>query len=188
MASYALQEAVEFDNSIERGAELTNELDTLTVVTADHSHVFSFGGHSIRGNPVSGLSRNKGADSKPFTTLLYGNGPGHKLVNGTRANVTAQEANKKNYIQQSAVPLDSETHGSEDVAIFAKGPMSHLFHGVQEQSYIAHVMAYAACIEPYTDCEIPDLEPEPDHAGAVYPSFVVLLMGLISALRPIIPA
>lgn len=50
------------------------------------------------------------------------------------------------------MPLDSETHGGEDVAILAKGPMAYLFHGVQEQTYVAHVMAYAACIEPYTNC------------------------------------
>lgn len=56
------------------------------------------------------------------------------------------------YMQQSAVPLASESHGGEDVAILAKGPMAYLFRGVQEQTYIAHVMAYAACLEPYTDC------------------------------------
>lgn len=55
-------------------------------------------------------------------------------------------------MQQAAVPLDSETHGGEDVAIYAKGPMAHLFHGVKEQNYVAHVMAYAACLEPYKDC------------------------------------
>ena len=26
--------------------------------------------------------------------------------------------------------------------------MAHLFHGVHEQSYIAHVMSYSACIGP----------------------------------------
>ncbi|XP_071198482.1 intestinal-type alkaline phosphatase isoform X2 [Salvelinus alpinus] len=181
-AKFALTEAVEFDNAIERAAELTSELDTLSVVTADHSHVFSFGGHSDRGNPVLGLSRNLADDKKSFTTTLYGNGPGYKLVNGSRADVNTTEADHKDYKQQSAVPLDSETHGSEDVAIFAKGPMAHLFHGVQEQSYIAHVMAYAACIEPYTECFIPDLEPEPGHTGATNPSLIVLLMGLIPAL------
>lgn len=32
--------------------------------------------------------------------------------------------------------------------------MAHLFHRVHEQSYVAHVMAYAACIGPYaTDCQ-----------------------------------
>lgn len=59
------------------------------------------------------------------------------------------------YMQQAAVPLDAETHGGEDVAIYAKGPMAHLFHGVKEQNYVAHVMAYAACLEPYRNCPRP---------------------------------
>ena len=49
----------------------------------------------------------------------------------------------------SSVPMDSETHGGDDVGIFAIGPYSHLFHSVHEQSYIAHVMAYSACLGPY---------------------------------------
>lgn len=52
----------------------------------------------------------------------------------------------KDYVQNSGVPLKSETHGGEDVAIYAKGPMAHLIHGVQEQHYVAHVMAYASCV------------------------------------------
>lgn len=63
------------------------------------------------------------------------------------------------YMQQSAVPLDSETHGGEDVAIYAKGPMAHLIHGVKEQNYIAHVLAYAACLEPYADCPSDSVSP-----------------------------
>jgi len=38
------------------------------------------------------------------------------------------------------VPLASETHAGEDVAIFAGGPNAQLFHGIQEQSYIYYVM------------------------------------------------
>ena len=53
---------------------------------------------------------------------------------------------EKNYQAQAAVPLSMETHGGEDVAVFAKGPMAHLLHGVHEQNYIPHVMAYASCI------------------------------------------
>lgn len=49
-------------------------------------------------------------------------------------------------VYQSAFPLSSETHGGEDVQIFASGPMSHLFTGTHEQTFIAHGMAYAACI------------------------------------------
>merc|ERR1719283_733641 len=52
------------------------------------------------------------------------------------------------YKQGSAAPLSSETHGGDDVGIWAAGPMAHLFHGVHEQSYIGHVMSYAACIGP----------------------------------------
>lgn len=50
------------------------------------------------------------------------------------------------YLQPSGVPIYSETHGGDDVAIFAIGPQAHLFQGVYEQHYIAHVMAYAACV------------------------------------------
>lgn len=52
----------------------------------------------------------------------------------------------KNYVQFSAAPMDSTTHSGEDVAVLARGPMAHLFSGVQEQNYIAHAMAYAACV------------------------------------------
>lgn len=52
----------------------------------------------------------------------------------------------KMFFQDVAVPLKDETHGGEDVPIYASGPMAHLFRGVVEQNYIAHVMAYAACI------------------------------------------
>ena len=48
--------------------------------------------------------------------------------------------------QASLVPLYSETHSGEDVAIYAQGPMAHLLTGVKEQNVIAYVMAHAACI------------------------------------------
>jgi alkaline phosphatase len=44
------------------------------------------------------------------------------------------------------VPLKYETHGGDDVGIYAKGPFSHLFDGVLEQNVIPHIIAYAACI------------------------------------------
>ncbi|KAM4547885.1 alkaline phosphatase-like [Odontesthes bonariensis] len=175
-AKTALYEAVEFDRAIGRAAELTSELDTLSVVTADHSHVFAFGGYSPRGNPVLGVSSELATDNKHFTTAVYGNGPGYQIENGTRPDMNESISSSNDYHQQATVPLDSETHGIEDVAIFAKGPMSHLFHGVQEQSYIAHAMAYAACIEPYTDCILPD------SAVTFQPSMLLLLMALLLTL------
>uniref|UniRef100_A0AAQ5ZAG1 alkaline phosphatase n=1 Tax=Amphiprion ocellaris TaxID=80972 RepID=A0AAQ5ZAG1_AMPOC len=174
-AKSAMYEAIEFDKAIGKAAELTSELDTLTVVTADHSHVFAFGGYSGRGNSATGVARVLAEDKKHFTTALYGNGPGYQIENGTRPDMNESISSGNDYLQQAAVPLDSETHGSDDVAIFAKGPMSHLFHGVQEQSYIAHVMAYAGCIEPYVDCKLPP----PNHAGAMHSSLLLLLLGLL---------
>ncbi|XP_043926613.1 intestinal-type alkaline phosphatase-like [Protopterus annectens] len=153
-AKMALTEAVLFDQAIKRASELTSESDTLTVVTADHSHVFTFGGYTVRGNPIFGLASSVASDKKNFTSILYGNGPGYANTSEGRPNVNANTGENKDYMQQTAVPLDSETHGGEDVAIFSKGPMAHLLHGVQEQSYIPHVMAFAACIEPYTDCNL----------------------------------
>ncbi|XP_041913991.1 alkaline phosphatase, intestinal, tandem duplicate 1 [Alosa sapidissima] len=152
VAKLALTETVMFDKAVHRASQLTKESETLTVVTADHSHVFTFGGNTPRGNPIFGLAPKKADDRLPYTSILYANGPGYVHENGTRGNVTAVDYFDEEYMQQSAVPLDAETHGGEDVAIYAKGPMAHLFHGVQEQNYIAHAMAYAACLEPYTDC------------------------------------
>jgi alkaline phosphatase len=47
-------------------------------------------------------------------------------------------------MQEAGIPLSSETHGGEDVVIYAGGPGAHLFHGVQEQNVIFHVMLEAS--------------------------------------------
>ncbi|XP_019388076.1 PREDICTED: intestinal-type alkaline phosphatase-like [Crocodylus porosus] len=154
VAKAALTEAVEFDQAIQRAGELTDEAKTLTVVTADHSHVFSFGGYTLRGSSIFGAAPSKAADGKWYTSILYGNGPGYPVAGPSRPDVLSEPIEANTYKQQAAVPLKSETHGGEDVAILAKGPMAHLFHGVQEQTYVAHAMAYAACLEPYQACNL----------------------------------
>ncbi|XP_078740680.1 intestinal-type alkaline phosphatase-like, partial [Lampetra fluviatilis] len=147
LAHQALSEAVNFDDAITEAGKVTDETETLTVVTADHSHVFTFGGYTLRGNPIFGFAPHKASDKMPYTSILYGNGPGYAIFpNGTRPNLTGVDTESKTYMAQAAVRLPSETHGGEDVAILARGPMAHLFHGVHEQNYIPHVMAHAACI------------------------------------------
>lgn len=47
------------DRAVARAGELTAPSDTLTVVTADHSHVFSFGGNTLRGSSIFGGTRDK---------------------------------------------------------------------------------------------------------------------------------
>lgn len=150
----ALTEAIMFDSAIERAGQLTSEQDTLTLVTADHSHVFTFGGNTLRGSSIFGLAQGKAQDGKNYTSILYGNGPGYAVRGGSRRDVNESQSRDPEYLQQSAVPLSSETHGGEDIAVLARGPQAHLVHGVQEQSYLAHVMAFAACLEPYTDCAL----------------------------------
>ena len=53
----------------------------------------------------------------------------------------------------AVAPLGSETHGGDDVAVFARGPYAHLFSGTIEQNVIPHLMSYASCVgEGYTAC------------------------------------
>ncbi|XP_068020066.1 intestinal-type alkaline phosphatase-like [Melanerpes formicivorus] len=148
-AKQALMETVMLDRAVARAGELTSPSDTLTVVTADHSHVFTFGGNTLRGTSIFGLAPKKAKDKRAYTSILYGNGPGYSIRNGGRPAASLPAAEDKDYRQQAAVPLETETHSGEDVVVLAQGPMAHLFYGVQEQHYIAHAMAYAACIEPY---------------------------------------
>ena len=80
-ARRALDDFVAFDKAIGKGNELTSESDTLIVVTADHSHVFTMGGYSIRGNSILGInlsgymSDNSSGTGVTYTSLIYGNGP-----------------------------------------------------------------------------------------------------------------
>ncbi|KAL4698180.1 hypothetical protein H8957_000933 [Semnopithecus entellus] len=181
LAYHALTEAVMFDDAIERAGQLTSEEDTLTLVTADHSHVFSFGGYTLRGSSIFGLAPSKAQDSKAYTSILYGNGPGYVLNAGVRPDVNESESGSPDYQQQAAVPLSSETHGGEDVAVFARGPQAHLVHGVQEQSFVAHVMALAACLEPYTACDLAPPAGTTDAAHPV-PASLPLLAGTLLLL------
>nr|XP_025134250.1 intestinal-type alkaline phosphatase-like isoform X1 [Bubalus bubalis] len=184
IAYRALTEAVMFDNAIAKASQLTSEADTLTLVTADHSHVFTFGGYPLRGTSIFGLADGKAKDGKSYTTLLYGNGPGHRLVMGSRPDVNEKESMDPEYRQQSAVPLWGETHAGEDVAVFARGPWAHLVHGVQEQTFVAHVMAFAACVEPYTTYCHPHPHSGPSDTAhqAACPSSLALLAGALLLL------
>jgi len=148
MASYALSETIEFAHAVQVADELTRVDDTLIIVTADHSHTLSMAGYPKRGNDILGKVIEAGEDhfalaldGKPYTTLSYANGPGGII--GQRADLSQVDTSEKSFHQQAPVRLGNETHGGDDVAIFARGPMAFLFGGVVEQNYIFHVM-YAA--------------------------------------------
>jgi alkaline phosphatase len=145
----ALTETVALSDAVRKALEKTNPKDTLIVVTADHSHTFTIAGYPQRGNPIMGLVKQPGeagfakdSNGLPYATLGYANGPGYRGGNG-RPDLSPVDTAHPDFLQEAAVPLGSETHGAEDVPIFAFGPQAHLFHGVQEQSYIYQVMAHA---------------------------------------------
>lgn len=150
LAKKALYETLEFENAVRAAVELTDPEETLIIVTADHSHPFDIQGFSYRGNDILGLADPQSArpadDGKPYATLMYGNGPGY--TEG-RENLTGVDMSGNDYAFPSGIPIYKSTHAGEDTPIYAVGPMSHLFYGVHEQNYIAHVMAFAACIGPY---------------------------------------
>ncbi|XP_074647647.1 alkaline phosphatase-like [Tubulanus polymorphus] len=150
-AKLAIIDSWAFEAAIGEVEQLTSVRDTLTVVTADHSHVFDLGGYPTRGSPLFGLNDYENDTSNlPFTTLMYTNGPGYAIskTNGSRQLLTPKQTGALKYRQESGINLKEETHGGEDVSIYARGPMSFLFNGVVEQNYIAHAMGYAACIGP----------------------------------------
>jgi len=141
----ALTDTVELSDAVRVAQSKASAADTLIIVTADHSHTFTVAGYPDRGNDILGKVRTNGqlaldANGKPYTTLGYANGPGYR-VPGPRPDLTTVETNAQAFLQEAAVPLESETHAAEDVAIYARGPGAHAFQGVVEQNAIFHVMA-----------------------------------------------
>ena len=68
-------------------------------------------------------------------------------------------ADDKDYTFPATAPLYSETHGGDDVIVFAKGPWAHLFAGTYEQNFIPHVMAFASCVgDGQTMCGLSNTE------------------------------
>ena len=152
-AQRALPDTVELSNAVAKAVAPTEASDTLIVVTADHSHTFTIAGYPHRGNPILGLVHDvpdvdgaapkpsRAADGLPYTTLGYANGPG--ASRGNRPDLTKVDTGGIDYLQQAAVPLAQETHGGEDVAVYARGPRAHLFRGNLEQHFIFHLMHHA---------------------------------------------
>lgn len=91
--------------------------ETLVVVTADHSHVFTYGGYPHRGNDIFGLSPSSTQDGMPFLTLSYANGPGFSTHRQNNARVDPRGLNRESdfFYFPATVPLSSETHGGDDV-------------------------------------------------------------------------
>lgn len=147
-ATLALDETVELAKAVRKGTEMTSEKETLIVVTSDHAHTMSVSGYPKRGNPINHVVGKNAADNIPYATLTYANGPGYRPPNddGSRYDPSQGDYDNPRYMSPALAPLNSETHGGDDVAIFANGPWAHLFSGTIQQSNIPHFLGYASCI------------------------------------------
>lgn len=91
-------------------------------------------------------------DGVPYTALVYGNGPGYR---GTprvdpradpfpgRGGVIPTGPAHPAYFQEAPVPLGSETHAGEEVAIYAVGPGADMVRGTVKNTFVYEVMARA---------------------------------------------
>ncbi len=99
----------------------------------------------------------------PYTTLSYANGPGHTGASNRqpagpktyphtpsssqpaqgRPDLTQVDTTHPDYMQEALVPLKSESHGGEDVGIWARGPGSEAVRGTLEQNTIFHLIVQA---------------------------------------------
>ena len=167
MGTRALSETLAMDRAVEEIVNRVRGEETLIIVTADHSHTLSVGGYPGRTADIGGVVRGdsgwvmKADDGQPMSILQYANGPGFKkLMVKDNSDTTSwqgihragelqvNEVAEPDHVFPGAIPLDKETHGGDDVGVWARGPWAHLIHGSHEQSYLGHVMSYAACIGP----------------------------------------
>lgn len=101
---------------------------------------------------------------KPYTTLSYANGPGNTAATNAqpagskhyphwpknqlatadgRPDLTEADTTAADYMQEALVPLNNETHGGEDVGVWARGPGSTAVRGTLEQNAIFHILVQA---------------------------------------------
>jgi alkaline phosphatase len=157
-ARRALEDTIALSEAVRAADALTSNGDTLILVTADHSHTLHFAGYPARGNPILGKVRGAaGEDAShgpwaldklglPYTTLGYANGPGAVPADRTREgrpDLTAVDTEALDYLQEAHVPLGSESHGGDDVGIWAHGPGAQAVRGTIEQNVIYHLLVQA---------------------------------------------
>ena len=115
----ALTDAIAFSKAVQKAVDKTNPEDTLIIVTADHSHVFTIAGYPKRGNPILGKVVEPGKTDfsrdllgLPYTTLSYANGPGYAGTSyaDTKKTTIAQPAGSKSFAPNTPDRAGSEGH------------------------------------------------------------------------------
>jgi len=169
---WAMLEAQAFAQSVQVALDKVNLDDTMIIVTADHSHVMTIAGYPTRGNPILGHvvpndvngepkdGPKLAADGQPYTTLGYVNGPfavgdGPRPEPETGINAKAQALYRLDWDDLDGSVYPSESHGGEDVPLYAIGNGSGCFYGTMEQNRIFNVIEAAFGWEKPV-CQRPD--------------------------------
>ncbi|MEO5963504.1 MAG: alkaline phosphatase [Thermomonas sp.] len=134
------------------------------------------------------------ATGLPYTTLSYSNGPGYagatsqqpegpksfehsakgfQAARNGRPDLTSVDTEAPDYLQEALLPTRSETHGGDDVGIWASGPGSSAVRGSVEQNTIFHFLLqasprlrYALCAKGDCDANgVPVTLPRPTASG-----------------------
>lgn len=99
----------------------------------------------------------------PYTTLSYANGPGYTGASAQqpegpktfehaargyqpargRPDLTEVDTGHPDFLQEATVPLSNESHGGDDVGVWAMGPGSAAVRGSIEQNAIHHLLLQA---------------------------------------------
>ena len=146
-AKRALEDAVALDEAVKTALAKVDLTDTLIVVTADHDHTMTMNGYSAKGNPILGLVADKDGnqatdvDGRPYTTLVFGNGSNRPA---TRPDLTSEQVQADDYLQEAGIRLSSETHGGGDVMLFADGAGANSFKGTMENTAVFSLVKSAA--------------------------------------------
>lgn len=161
----ALTDTIELSDAVRTALGKVNLDETLIVVTADHSHTLTMMGYPMRGNNILGFVLEVGNGGQPeaayrkdrygvpYTTLNYTSGRGYRPGEPgqdnagksifKRFNFATVDPTAPDFLQESMIPINDETHGGEDVAIFATGVNAHLIRGSMEENWTFYVMADA---------------------------------------------
>lgn len=103
------------------------------------------------------------ATGLPYTTLSYANGPGYTGASNRqpagpkthlhqpgsfepaagRPDLRDVDTEHPDFMQEALVPMKSESHGGDDVGIWARGPGSDAVRGTVEQNVIYHLIVQA---------------------------------------------
>lgn len=99
----------------------------------------------------------------PYATLNYSNGPGYAGASAQqpagaktyphaidayqpavgRPDLSQVDTTDPDYLQEALVPMGDETHGGEDVGVWARGPGAEAVRGTIEQNVIFHLLVQA---------------------------------------------